>query len=328
MIEMRGLSRLFLLQLLFCFAVHSVGLALSWDNVDSVAVLDGVWHIKTKDGQELKIASEKIAQTLPDSLLQKKEQTTAEKSVYSPRCQGGILLSEGRFSLGAELTVVDVARQPLHSLFASGRVLMPSFYIDATEVTNSEYAQFVQATGHKPPSHWVKGKVPENAGSLPVVNVSYHDAEAYAQWAGKRLPTEIEWERAAKGSAGFSYPYGAQYHPDFANTEGDGLQPVGSYAAILSYARLPEGSTGAYIANMRGNVSEWTASVFSEQYDVPVDEQGVYNSYKANRSGPFKVVRGGSYRSSAPTATTMYRERMHQDDINAHTGFRCVWDVR
>ena len=98
-------------------------------------------------------------------------------------------------------------------------IYVPGFYIDIYEVTNRQYRQFVRDTGHRYPIHWKGGKMPNDIASHPVVNVSFDDAKAYAKWAGKRLPTEIEWERAAKGVTSQPYPYGMYFEPLLANVD-------------------------------------------------------------------------------------------------------------
>lgn len=96
--------------------------------------------------------------------------------------------------------------QPVH------RIAIDAFLMDKFEVTNESYSKFTGATGHRKPFHWIGGKVPAGKENLPVYNVSWDDANAFCQWAGKRLPTEAEWERAARGGVDFTlYPWGDEF---------------------------------------------------------------------------------------------------------------------
>ena len=114
------------------------------------------------------------------------------------------------------------------------RIDIPGFYIDRYEVTNLQYYIFCQATDHKSPRNWRGQKFHEGEDSFPVTHVSFFDAAAFAKWAGKRLPTEMEWEKAARGRAGFIYPWGDDFKIGIANLAtsprnktGRGLMPVG-----------------------------------------------------------------------------------------------------
>ena len=91
------------------------------------------------------------------------------------------------------------------------------FYIGKTEVTNDDYAKFIAATKRATPSHWQDGKAPEGEGALPVTNVNWDDARLYAEWKGGRLPTEAEWEYAARGSDGRLFPWGMEWKTGAAN---------------------------------------------------------------------------------------------------------------
>jgi len=97
-------------------------------------------------------------------------------------------------------------------------VTVKTFYLDPKEVTNEQYASFIRATGYNPPPSWVNGMYPPRESQLPVTGVSWHDASAYAKWAGKRLPTEAEWEYAARGTDGRIYPWGNDWSPQRANS--------------------------------------------------------------------------------------------------------------
>ena len=92
------------------------------------------------------------------------------------------------------------------------------FYIDRYEVTNAEYRKFILATGHQPPSNWSGADYPIDKANFPAVMIAYKDTEAYAKWAGKRLPTEAEWEKAARGADGRIYPWGSNFEPGIAHT--------------------------------------------------------------------------------------------------------------
>ncbi len=209
----------------------------------------------------------------------------------------------------------------------SAMVEMSGFFVDRYEVTCEEYAQFCQDTGHKAPGYWYDGKLPNGLERHPVVNITYDDAEAFARWAGKRLPTELEWERAAKGAAGYRYPYGPTYERELANTENSATKPVGSFEAKnLSYESGYRSYTQA-IQDMSGNAAEWTASRFHHDRYTELLNGGVTDPPQGTLKSHFRVVRGGSFKSSSETATTNYRLPMAESDFNPTTGFRCVAEV-
>ena len=159
----------------------------------------------------------------------------------------------GTFAMGRN--GATVAEVPVHS------VTVKPFYIDKTEVTNYEYAQFVQGTGHEPPSHWVGNKPIPGQELLPVTFVSYQDAVAFAEWRSKRdglnwrLPTEAEWEYAARGGDTDNvYPWGNTWVEGNAVTKSSGAtmpKPVGS---------APNDKTRWGAMDMMGNVYEWTST--------------------------------------------------------------------
>jgi len=140
---------------------------------------------------------------------------------------------------------------------------LPECWIDKAPVTNAEYARFVAETGHEPPEHW-KAKIPPgDIADHPVANVSWHDSTAYAEWAGKRLPTEEEWEKAARGTDGRKYPWGDEEPTsdlcNFGRNEGR-TTPVGKYS--------PQGDSPYGCADMAGNVWEWTSSDYDDRNKV------------------------------------------------------------
>lgn len=201
-------------------------------------------------------------------------------------------------------------------------VNLPAFYIDKYEVTHEQYARFVAATGHPPPLDWPDGKMPARLAKHPVVNVTWADAVAYARWAGKRLPTEAEWEKAARGTDGRRYPWGNSVAgkktasgpdaQDRAHPEGRTF-PVGSF---------PDDTSPYGAMDMAGNVWEWTADWY-EAYpgnDQPALEYG----------RKFKVIRGGGaidYYGAPATRRCADRARSVPYGTYDALGFRCVMEV-
>ncbi|SNR29231.1 Formylglycine-generating enzyme, required for sulfatase activity, contains SUMF1/FGE domain [Haloechinothrix alba] len=133
-------------------------------------------------------------------------------------------------------------------------VWVPDFYIDVHPVTNAEYSRFVAATGHTPPQHWVDGTYPERLADHPVVFVTWNDATAYANWAGKGLPTSQQWEKAARGTRGTVYPWGDQPTPAKCNVRENG---VGETTAVDCYQ---SGVSPYGVYDLCGNVWEWCST--------------------------------------------------------------------
>ncbi|MDX1522024.1 MAG: SUMF1/EgtB/PvdO family nonheme iron enzyme, partial [Anaerolineae bacterium] len=172
---------------------------------------------------------------------------------------------------------------------------LAEFQIDKYEVVNAQYKAFVDETGRAAP--WEM--YPEAEADYPVTNVSWEDAAAFCAWAGKRLPTEAEWEKAARGSEGNIYPWGNEWQAGFANTEegGDsGLQPVGRFA---------EGASPYGALDMAGNAAEWVEDWF--------------DSAQEN-----KVIRGGSANAVKKWAATFERNQVPPGFTQEMIGFRCA----
>lgn len=180
------------------------------------------------------------------------------------------------------------------------KLSLPGFYIDRFPVTNAEYKKFVQDTGAPEPTHWRRGTWPEGKADHPVVNVTWEQAAAYAEWAGKRLPTEEEWEKAARGTDGREWPWGSAFDPARCNTNESGIwdtTPVGKYS--------PAGDSPYGAADMAGNVWEWIGG----------------------KPSPLRMpLRGGDWLDTMEEARTHSR-RMHTPKRkNDFIGFRCAAD--
>ncbi|REG08600.1 formylglycine-generating enzyme family protein [Pelolinea submarina] len=172
------------------------------------------------------------------------------------------------------------------------------FFIDLYPVTNADYKKFVDATGHTEPASWRKGTWPEGKENHPVVEVNWESASAYAAWAGKRLPTNEEWEKAARGTDGRTWPWGNEFDRDKCNTFSGDTTPVGQYS--------PAGDSPYGCQDMAGNVWEWIGGGKPSQLRAP--------------------LRGGDWLDGAEEAQTFFI-RMHTPlRKNPFVGFRCAAD--
>jgi formylglycine-generating enzyme required for sulfatase activity len=205
----------------------------------------------------------------------------------------------------------EADEQPRH------RVVLSSYFIDETEVTRSDYAGCVRAGACQPAT----GARADDAGSrLPVTGVRWIDADAYCRFAGKRLPTEAEWERAARGSDGRLYPWGNE--PDcaranFGNYDGEGRCPgnPGRPVAVGSYDDGP-------IHDLAGNVWEWV----SDWYDPRYYRHAPARDPKGPARGERRVVRGGACCSMFGLPRATNRVAFPPDYRDDDLGFRCARD--
>ena len=195
--------------------------------------------------------------------------------------------------------------RPAHEVSISG------FLLDKYEVTNVKYAAFVKATGHRFPYHWLQGSYSPGTEQLPVYNVSWDDAHQYCQWAGGRLPSEAEWEYAARGGkAGLDYPGGDKVDATQARFNvTEGPVDVGKYAP---------NAFGLF--DMAGNVSEWTADWFDGAYYG----RGENADPKGPSSGDYKVIRGGAWSDSPKRITVFFRNWVRPNQRTPNLGFRCA----
>jgi serine/threonine-protein kinase len=187
------------------------------------------------------------------------------------------------------------------------------FYMDEYPVTVKQYGAFLEATGHRPPRFWHYPHF--NGPSQPVVGVSWDDANAYAAWAGKQLPAEVQWEFAARGKENRKYPWG-NAEPD--NTRCNFRDNLSMPSLVTMYK---DGATPEGIHDLAGNVYEWTLDPF-----LP------YGPSWAGRVGPpqtpLRVVRGGSWNSDASELRSSHRKGIFPESQWATVGFRCVLPAR
>ncbi|GAB4333885.1 MAG: hypothetical protein Kow0099_05800 [Candidatus Abyssubacteria bacterium] len=204
------------------------------------------------------------------------------------------------------------------------QIYLDAYYIDQFEVTNSQYKEFIDATGHAmpyinalwaEPFNWRNGTYPPGKGDHPVVLVSWYDAVAYAKWAGKRLPTEAEWEKAARGTDGRMWPWGNDWSIDRCNIK---ESFINSTIPVYLYEK---GKSPYGCFNMAGNAMEWTSDWYSERYYARAPASNPLGP----SAGSYKVARGGAWDSNISLyARTGYRHYFPPDKKSPSIGFRCV----
>lgn len=244
--------------------------------------------------------------------------TLAAAAALAAAEPGMSLIPAGTFQMGRHKTTADDKTNMRPHILLDDRpvhaVKLSAFYLDTHETTQAQYAEFVKATKRTPPYHWQGGAVPPNAGNVAAYNVTWDDAKSYCESRGKRLPTEAEWERAARGGIeGADYPWGDKYDAKAArhNTE-TGPGEVGRYA--------PNGF-GLY--DMAGNMAEWTADWFERDY--------YKNSPPENPKGPaagaYKIIRGGAWSDPNRRITVFFRNWVRPTQRQPNIGFRCAKDA-
>jgi len=222
---------------------------------------------------------------------------------------------------------------PRHEVYLDG------FYIDTYEVTNTQYEAFTEMTGHRQPGNRQYDN--HNRSNQPVVGVSWHDARAFCEWTGKRLPTEAEWEKAARGPEGLAYPWGDRWDPNrLWSIDGILDRPLDSFEAwsraqqdlalMASVARPaqvgshPDGASPYGAMDMAGNVWEWVADWFGPSYY----SESPQRNPKGPEIGEFRVLRGGAWDVPRVVTQTWFRENVFRPEHRESlvTGFRCAMD--
>ena len=234
-------------------------------------------------------------------------------------------IPEGNFWMGrTHFFLVDAVgwfERDRQDDFPAHRVFLDTFSIDKTEVTNEAYARYLDAKGGKAPWHWPHGKIPKDEEKFPVYNVDWNDAAGYCAWAGKRLPTEAEWGKAARGGLD---------RKKF--TWGDGEESTGARGSLRVKASANFSSTGAMevgkyppngygLFDMAGNVWEWTNDWYERNYY----SISPLKNPKGPEKGMYKVFRGGGW-NDADERNLMPSFRNYTDPLEKSItiGFRCA----
>ncbi|MFQ5612185.1 MAG: formylglycine-generating enzyme family protein [Anaerolineae bacterium] len=223
-----------------------------------------------------------------------------------PVFRGGpmVEIPAGPFTMGADDS--EPNEGPAHE------VDLPAYLIDQFEVTNADFAVFIEDSGYAAEGDW-QSKFGDGKENHPVVKVTFNDATAYCEWAGKRLPTEAEWEKAAQGPDGLRFPWGNEYDESKFNGKASGLRGT---VAVGSFG---EGVSGYEVFDMAGNVWEWVDAPYIG-YPNSTFEDPQY-------SPEFRVTRGGGWFDEEAQVKTTNRSGSVVALANDDVGFRCAADV-
>ena len=222
-----------------------------------------------------------------------------------------VMVPKGEFTMGSQ------EHQDEHP----HNVVLDAYYIDKYEVSNKEYKAFMKATSHAAPAYWDDPRL--STPEQPVVGVNWYDGSAFCEWKGKRLPTEAEWERAAKGPEEHGhYPWGHELDDTKANYG----QKVGKTTAVDSY---PAGVSGYGTYNMSGNVFEWVSDWYDPTYfkeSPALNPQGPATGLNFANQGPVKVLKGGSWLAPASSLHSSHRfwNQPENNSYGVGLGFRCA----
>ncbi|MFI1681815.1 formylglycine-generating enzyme family protein [Streptomyces sp. NPDC020607] len=304
--------------------------------------------------------------TDPDRLRQLEDEYFAgmqtrirAQATRSRRNQDVVLVPEGPFMAGVSKPGSGPFRmtQGDNPLRAED---LPAYYMDRTTVTNARYAEFLADTGgstefdhpdqpeqpeRRPhqPVHWHDPRF--NAPEMPIVGVDWYDAWAFARWSGGTLPSELQWEKAARGTDGRIYPWGNDWDPDRVNfvarSYGTAVADLDELEALLVTTTdtdvpehpvlpsdsLPAGASPYGALQMSGNVWELTRTNFYTGQDMDPFFKGRHPMEFMNRKDAFHVLRGGTWTSPQTCLTTFYRGKDLITDFHNEVGFRCVYEV-
>lgn len=245
-----------------------------------------------------------LACAVPPALAQDRRNEPVEAEM--------ILIPAGPFIMGTSQEEAErlASEAGFHPSWLSGEVPrqvvdLPAYAIDRCPVTNREYHRFCSETGYPPRMHWPGGRPPGEILDHPVTFVNLMDAQAYADWAGKRLPSEAEWEKAARGPDGLMYPWGNEFNPDACRWN---VAPGERGPKTAPVTTHPSGASPYGVLDMVGNVGEWCA-------DSP---------------GPGSaIIKGGAWCMTRPVNLRPAARNMSGFANNASDfyGFRCARDV-
>ncbi|MBI5206689.1 MAG: formylglycine-generating enzyme family protein [Candidatus Firestonebacteria bacterium] len=284
---------------------------------------------KITDTTKVKTEEIKIPEQQELQVEKKPEISVPEPALPAvPEEPNMVYIPAGEFDMGCDKGG-DAFEAPMH------KVKLSAYYIDKNEVTNEDYKKFIDDGGYTKKELWSeegfawkeKNKItgPQymddskyNNPKQPVCGVSFYEAEAYAKWAGKRLPTEAEWEKAARGTDARTYPWGNEYKKGLCNNKDENIKKP---TEVCKYAN---GLSPYGLYDMAGNVNEWCTDYFSADFY----KKGPKDNPKGPDKGDKKVIRGGGHSYDTYYCRTTRRGAYDHGQRSNSIGFRCVKDAK
>jgi len=234
-----------------------------------------------------------------------------------------VTIPAGVFVMGSDDPHTAEQNRPAH------KVNMPAYKIDKYLITQAEYARFVAANHYRPPLNWEGGKIANGMVTHPVTMISWYNARDYCTWVGKRLPSEAEWEKAARGADARRWPWGSQMQPTNLNT----YYKVGHTTEVNHY---PQGASPYGVMDMAGNVQQWVADQFSAYpgatagqtiFEPKASDPDYQRGSDEKERLIYRVMRGGSWKSDPFSTTSYNRNYALPNFASDFFGFRCAMDI-
>jgi formylglycine-generating enzyme required for sulfatase activity len=245
------------------------------------------------------------------------EPAAGETRIWSTDGRVMVWVPSGSFRFGASLYDLQIAVDEL----PAGRREIVGFWLDRDEVTNADYRSCVDAGVCTPPSK-TDGYEDPSRSSYPVLWVSWFQANEYARWAGKRLPSEVEWERAARAGSDTRYPWGDSWEPDRANIfDTGGKDRWGAESPVGTFAANAWG-----IHDLIGNAAEWVQDVYHTSYGGGPKDGTAWEQETGPSAERRRVIRGGSYFDPASKQRVSRRSSRKPTEYHRTVGFRCAAD--
>jgi len=233
------------------------------------------------------------------------------KFIGSHRGGPMVLIPAGELAMGSDLGQED--EQPVH------RVSVKAFYLDVYETTVSRYAEFLASQKPDAPFKWNEATAGAHENK-PAAGVNWYDARDYCRWVGKRLPTEAEWEIAARGTEGRIYPWGSA-HPTRGHANAGETRWRG-YNTLSNVGRFELGKTPEGVYDLAGNLWEWVA----DWYDPTYYQFSARDNPKGPSAGPLRALRGGAWNNDSKAIRSSNRAGYAPDARRNDVGFRCAQD--